>query len=45
MVTEYKKTPLTEVNNRQTASLTATEKERVKDIVNRFFALFAAEHS
>lgn len=45
MATEYKKTDLTSIQTRTTATLTSAEQTRVNTVITKFFDLFAAEHS
>lgn len=40
----YKKKPLSEVKNRTTSQLSNTEKERVNNIIGKFFELFINKH-
>jgi hypothetical protein len=40
----YKKKALNDVNNRTTSQLTTEQKNRVQNVVNKFFELFIAKH-
>jgi hypothetical protein len=40
----YKKKSLNQVKNRTTAQLSTTEKERVGDVIGKFFELFMNKH-
>jgi hypothetical protein len=40
----YKKKALNDVNNRTTSPLTAEQKDRVENVINKFFELFITKH-
>jgi hypothetical protein len=40
----YKKKPLTEVKNRTTSQLSNTEKQKVENVIGKFFELFINKH-
>lgn len=40
----YKKKALNDVNSRTTSQLTTQEKQRVENVINKFFELFITKH-
>jgi hypothetical protein len=40
----YKKKALNDVKNRTTSQLTTNQKERVENVINKFFELFITKH-